>query len=551
MCTCKKENPMAEIFDTEKTTLWECIDKSVTNAVIPAGIEIIWDEAFRLCDSLKSAVIPDSVTEIRRKAFMNCKNLSSVTIGAGVQRIYPWAFKGCDSLKSVEFAGTMEQWDAIQGKDDLFCEVVPATSVKCADGVWQKPLVLVEHGIAVRYLDYAAESAEIPDDITKFSKKAFRSCKDLRTIKLGDNIKELPSEAFTGLPENFEIICSENSTTYKTLKKSPRLREHVKSLAKEDAKDKKIAQLQQATADGLITSLFEKKSDCNVFTINATKNATTVLVRTGANSAVFKLGADCSKWLGKAKTCIDAMQDSSKSGAEIYEVIKSTNLPLSSIPKKMQKDLKLKTDADDNLRLFCKGEVNEIFPENTKTVELFGSMQIGCFAFNYFKELSSAVIGEDVTKIEWNAFNRCKQLSKLEISSSVEEIGRIAFEKCSIEEFSHPCLYIKNGLAIKDDKVLYLAANNKTEIVIPDGITEIESEAFKECLKLSSIVIPKSVSKIGYKAFDAGWFKDRSSLNSIVFGGTVAEWLSVEKGDSWNEGVPAKFVKCSDGKASL
>jgi hypothetical protein len=54
-------------------------------------------------------------------------------------------------------------------------------------------------------------------------------------------------------------------------------------------------------------------------------------------------------------------------------------------------------------------------------------------------------------------------------------------------------------------------------------VTEIEKDAFAEC----------------------------TSLETVDFGGTVAEWKEVIKDSGWNENVPAKDVRCSNGYANL
>jgi len=480
-------------FDIEGDVLCEYLNTGLTNVIIPDGIAEIETWAFKFCRA-ESVEISDSVKEIDGESFMCCKSLSRVVFGSGVEKIHTFAFRGCTSLKTVEFRGTIEQWEAVEGKAELFCKGVPAESVKCTDGEWKRPVVLIENGVAVQYLDYEAESAEIPENITELGKKLFRNCRALKTIKLGDNITQAPSDAFNSLGGNFEIICKDNSTTCKTLKRSPKLRAHVKYLVKEEAKDKKIAQIQQATADALIKSFFAEDSDSEVIALSSTKSATIVLVRCGANSAVFRLGADYTKWLDKAKMCIAALSDSSKSGAEIYKVIKNAKLTLSAIPKSVQSNLKLKACRTENLRFFGKGEINDIFPKNVNNVELFGSMQLKS-ALWYSDKLLSAVIGEDVSKIDSWSFYNCKNLSRVEISESV---------------------------------------------------TAIEYEAFSDCKNVLSVVIPKSVVEIGEEAFARC-----KKLRSIEFDGTVAQWKAVKKGDFWKKQVPAKFVKCSDGEAKL
>lgn len=56
-----------------------------------------------------------------------------------------------------------------------------------------------------------------------------------------------------------------------------------------------------------------------------------------------------------------------------------------------------------------------------------------------------------------------------------------------------------------------------TSIVIPNSVTSIGSNAFAFCKSLTSIVIPNSVSSIGY-----GVFSNCSSLTSVVFSNSIS-----------------------------
>lgn len=40
------------------------------------------------------------------------------------------------------------------------------------------------------------------------------------------------------------------------------------------------------------------------------------------------------------------------------------------------------------------------------------------------------------------------------------------------------------------------------DVVIPDGVTQIAENAFKDCTKISSLTIPNSVQTIGRNVFD-------------------------------------------------
>ena len=76
----------------------------------------ISDGTFVGCSSLTSITIPDNVTTIGDNAFASCKNLASVTFGKDSQltTIVDFAFYNCKKLAAINFAGTEEQWNAIE-----------------------------------------------------------------------------------------------------------------------------------------------------------------------------------------------------------------------------------------------------------------------------------------------------------------------------------------------------------------------------------------------------------------------------------------------------
>ena len=76
--------------------------------------------------------------------------------------------------------------------------------------------------------------------------------------------------------------------------------------------------------------------------------------------------------------------------------------------------------------------------------------------------------------------------------------------------------------------------------------TDLGYKAFQYARSLVEIVIPDSVTSIGYCAFYGC-----GSLTSITFNGTMEQWNNVRKGSDWNDYVPATKVVCSDGEVAL
>ena len=553
--------------------------------VIPAGVTKIGDAAFRDCEALSSVEIPAGVTYIGFGAFKGCAALASVEIPESVTAIGGGAFEGCAALASVEIpAGvTYIGYEAFKGCKALASVEIPA-GVTAIGGMTFKGCK-------------SLASVVIGAGVTEIGKEAFKGCTALKTVTLADNLAKVNADWFKDLPEDYEIVCTEGSAAYKAVKRSSRLKAHVKALVLETAKTEKIRQIQQVSADAFIGSLLKGKADSSFEILASTKAGTVVLVQIAENNAVFKLGADSSKWTDKAKKAAEILSDSAKSGREIYDALLQTKLPLAEIPAKKAENLTLKTGADKAVRLFCKGEVkaysngwtwHSIFPEDVRSAELFGVTAISEYAFYGCTSLASVVIPESVTTIGGStfdgckslasvvipesvtaigeyafsgctalasvvipdsvktiggrAFNGCAALASVKIPEGVTEIGKAAFEGCNITELSHPCLTIKGGVAIKDGVAEYCASQAR-EIVIPDGVTEIGGYAFKGCKSLASVVIPAGVTKIGGQAFYGC-----KALAAVEFGGTMAQWEAVEKGDRWHEDVPAKSVKCADGE---
>ena len=155
---------------------------------------------------------------------------------------------------------------------------------------------------------------------------------------------------------------------------------------------------------------------------------------------------------------------------------------------------------------------------------------IGIFTFRSCSSLTSVSIPNSVTSIEGDAFWGCSNLTSVTIPNSVTSIGGGAFQDCShLSSISIPNSVTNVGEGAFNNTqwydnqpdglvyaglVLYKYKGSMPEnanIIIKEGIKSITVSAFSGYNNLTSITIPKSVTRIGEEAF-----YDCSGLTSII-----------------------------------
>lgn len=137
-------------------------------------------------------------------------------------------------------------------------------------------------------------------------------------------------------------------------------------------------------------------------------------------------------------------------------------------------------------------------------------------------EVKDLVIPEGVTSISYGAFNGCK-FNSVSIPSSLTSISDFAFNGVGANT-----VYIKDLAAwckiqfgsscnpLFNVQHLFVNGEEITDLVIPDGVTEISDYAFMDCNALSSVNTGNTVRSIGFYSF-AGC----DNINTITIGKSV------------------------------
>ena len=137
--------------------------------------------------------------------------------------------------------------------------------------------------------------------------------------------------------------------------------------------------------------------------------------------------------------------------------------------------------SNENAKLCLNGELitDLVIPEDVTEVKPG--------AFNFYKGLKSVTVHPGLAKIGEKSFNWCDNLEAVHISD-LSAWCRIDFDYNT----ANPLYYAHS---------LYLNGELVTDLIIPDGITEVKDYAFYGCSGLTSVTIQEGVTSIGSFAF--------------------------------------------------
>lgn len=168
-------------------------------------------------------------------------------------------------------------------------------------------------------------------------------------------------------------------------------------------------------------------------------------------------------------------------------------------------------------------------------IDGYAVSRIGYESFKDCTSIESVIIPNGVTYIGMDAFRNCTNLKSITIPNTVNEIGMLAFQDTAWLEnqrdgvvYAGKVVYTCKGempvytnLTLKSDTTgiadkAFAEQENLYRIIIPDSVSVIGFGAFDRCTNLISVNIPDGVSTI-----DGNVFRGCKSLGDIVIPNSV------------------------------
>ena len=467
--------------------------KKLTTVTIPNSVTSIGDYAFRNCSGLTSVTIPNSVTSIGSYTFYGCSGLTSVTIPNSVTSIGGYAFYGCSGLTTVTIPNSVTSigGSAFSGCKKLTTVTIPNSVTSIGDNAFRNCSGLTSVTIpnSVTSISSGAfsgcsglTSVTIPNSVTIIGSQAFYNCSGLTSIIIPNGVTRISSQAFF----NVEKIIYTGSAAG-----NPWGAKSVCTIIDEDG---------FVYADAEKTQLVAYIGDKRIITI---PNSVTSI-----GSHVF----DECDYNMSVTVPNDITDISSNAFINIKNIIYTGNETgnpwgAATVGVVVDEDGFVYSDYEKTHLVAYVGNAPSITIPITVT-------HIDEKTFSNCKELTSITISNDDYIIRYrnnkpiyldgvyNIFSGCNNLTELNVTGNTTYTS-------------------ENGVLFKNNKLIcYPAGKTETTYSIPQGTTSVCSEAFCNCSKLSTIIVPNSIRLIDVVAFS-----NCKSLRQITLPNTITNIL--------------------------
>lgn len=191
-----------------------------------------------------------------------------------------------------------------------------------------------------------------------------------------------------------------------------------------------------------------------------------------------------------------------------------TALKTVTVPESMES---ISTSAFSNCTALETVNINAV-----KCTNMYGKS-----VFSNCTALKTVNFGDSVEYILYDALYDCKSIETVTLGSGIKEIQGSAFENCAFKSvyyngsISDWCGIILGNANANPmhftEKFFFNGKEINGELVIPNGVESIGANAFYSCKNVTDITIPDSVTHIGEDAFkDTDFYNDSSNWENGV-----------------------------------
>lgn len=502
---------------------------------LPESIEEIGVQAFQGCSRLNNIVLPSKVKSISTSAFAGCINLSNIVLDENLEKIGESSFGGCVKLQEISIPQNVTYISySYDEEDDKYWHPF----IRCNNLVikgYTCPVVkkfydwlpeeeknkITFQSLGEGTHQFTREKVQIKEPTcTEKGIKAYR-CEICGATKDEEEIPALEHDWDNGMIIKKATETEEGEIKYTCQRCNKIKTESIPKIPKQEDKLKVTGQGMKWMDHNSVELKFQSniKGTYYIEKVKRGENAPKIdITQAGtlieANTTVTAKVADLPEDEVDIYVCIVSESDESNYGTVMFQPISSERPRLIASTIKFGDNITAYIE-DDTIIFSGNGTIydtddmdigdaediwwgNGIDKRKIKHVifkEDGGAItRIGNYLLGSFENLKDVKLPNGLLEIGEGAFFDCNNLMNIDLPEKVRLVERSAFSNTGISAMNWP----KNATSIPDGAFVY---TNLKEFTVPEGVTEINLQAFYGCTDLIKISIPRSVTYIGSDVF--------------------------------------------------
>ncbi|MBR2196832.1 MAG: leucine-rich repeat protein [Salinivirgaceae bacterium] len=374
---------------------------------------------------------------------------------------------------------------------------------------------------------HSLESVDIPNSVTIIGERAFEQCEKLASVTLPDHLTEICNLAFdncTGLT-NLIIPISVTTISSNAFYRCSNISFYCEVEEESEPagwgnnwdKGRPIVWGYNANPQTWTVTLSSNNNAYGTVSGGGTvaNGSTTTITATPAEGYVFLM------WSNELTTATATITVTSDTTI-VAEFAENKPLVASELHYEITSDSTVKVVFSNDYWYFT-----SIVIPNTTIIDgkVYSVTSIRDYAFQNCRNLISVAIPNTVTYIGENAFYGCDKLTDINVESgntkySSEDAILFNCDKTTLVRYPYNkvgAYTVPESVTTIGDLAFYLC-EQLTSVVIPNSVERIEYGAFEGCSNLASISIPESVTTLGSCVFQTC-----ISLTSITIPNSITE----------------------------
>mgnify|MGYP001772033808 CR=1 FL=1 len=172
----------------------KCAQEAKDEIVVPEGVSVIDNAAFRKCRSITSVVLPDSVISIGDKAFLGCSDMERIILPNSLKKIGNNCFAFCKSLTAIKIPKSITEIGIciLNYCPKLFSIIVDRENEFYDSREGCNAIIETKSNKLI----CGCNNSFIPDSIAVIEDAAFDGCKEMSSISIPTSVKEIGIDAF-------------------------------------------------------------------------------------------------------------------------------------------------------------------------------------------------------------------------------------------------------------------------------------------------------------------------------------------------------------------